>query len=220
MGSLMTRMIGEILMSRIKLNLKQLPVAEKLGKARTIVTALTGNASFPTPTPTLEAVTAALDALEAANAATQATRQEVKAKLSDQSFKEDVVDNVMNQLAAYVESVAGSNDRLIHSAGMDTKSGPSPSSLPGPPVGLIATIGDHDGEINLSWDKVVVAKSYVIEKSPDPPTPTSWAHLAVSLKASLTVNGLISNTRYWFRVAAVGTVGQSGWSDPATRIAP
>lgn len=82
-----------------------------------------------------------------------------------------------------------------------------------------ATEGDHEREIDLSWDTVKGAKSY-IERSPDPPTATSWMHETVSLKSTATVGGLVSGTRYWFRVAAVMSSGQSGWSDPATKIAP
>lgn len=53
-------------MSKIKLNLRNLPVQEKIAKARTIITSLTGNANFPTPTPTptLAIVTSATDGLE------------------------------------------------------------------------------------------------------------------------------------------------------------
>jgi fibronectin type III domain protein len=85
---------------------------------------------------------------------------------------------------------------------------------------LGATAGDHDGEIDLSWDTVDGAKSYVIEQSLDPPTVTSWGHAGVSTKSSAAINGLTSGTRYWFRVAAVNANGTSGWSDPATKIAP
>ena len=46
------------------------------------------------------------------------------------------------------------------------------------------------------------AKSYVIERSPDPPTATGWGHASVVLKSSATINGLTAGTRYWFRVAA------------------
>ncbi|HEV7473405.1 MAG TPA: fibronectin type III domain-containing protein [Pyrinomonadaceae bacterium] len=42
----------------------------------------------------------------------------------------------------------------------------------------------------------------------------------MSTKSSFTVTGLTPGTRYWFRVAAVGAGGQSGWSDPASKIAP
>jgi len=85
---------------------------------------------------------------------------------------------------------------------------------------LTPTAGDHDGEIDLSWDNVTGAKSYVIRQSPDPATPTTWAHAGVSTKSTFTAAGLNSGTRYWFRVAAVNNFGQSGWSDSATKIAP
>lgn len=60
----------------------------------------------------------------------------------------------------------------------------------------------------------------MIQKSPDPPTETSWAHAGVSTKSKATIADLDSGTRYWFRVAAVNANGQSGWSDPAMKIAP
>lgn len=209
-------------MGKIKLNLRNLPVQEKIAKARTIITSITGNPNFPTPTPTLAAATSATNGLETSAATVQTTKAKLKTDFSDQNEKEDFLDKIMTQLAAYVESVAGDDETMIHSAGMDTKSsakGPS-TSQPTLPAALTATAGDHDGEIDLSWDTVPKAKSYVVEKSADPPTETSWQHAGVSPKSRFTVTGITSGTRCWFRVAAVSTGGQSGWSDPAMKIAP
>jgi hypothetical protein len=104
---------------------------------------------------------------------------------------------------------------------MDTKTPKGPAaSEPTLPAALTPTAGDHDGEIDLSWDTVRQAKSYVIEVSPDPPTATSWKHSAVSTRSRVTITDLVPGTRYWFRVAAISTGGQSGWSDPAMKIAP
>jgi hypothetical protein len=207
-------------MPRIKLNFRQLSITEKIAKARQIVNALTGNAAFATPTPALPAITTAVDDLETASAETQAARQAAKTKTSAQNQKEDALDKVITQLSAYVESIAGDNEELIRSAGMDTRAAATASGTPGVPGALSATAGDHDSEVDLSWDPVTQARSYVIEQSADPPTPTSWAHAGVSTKSTTTIKNLTGGTRYWWRVAAVGTAGQSGWSDPATRIAP
>jgi hypothetical protein len=51
-------------------------------------------------------------------------------------------------------------------------------------------------------------------------TATIWRHAGVSTKSKFTIEGLRSGKRYWIRVAAINTAGQSGWSDPATKIAP
>ncbi|HEX8162016.1 MAG TPA: fibronectin type III domain-containing protein [Pyrinomonadaceae bacterium] len=40
------------------------------------------------------------------------------------------------------------------------------------------------------------------------------------VKSQATIEGLTSGKKYWFRVAAVGPNGQSGWSNPATKLAP
>ncbi|MFL6212480.1 MAG: fibronectin type III domain-containing protein [Blastocatellia bacterium] len=44
--------------------------------------------------------------------------------------------------------------------------------------------------------------------------------LAVVVTSSAVASGLTRGAKHWFRVAAVSSNGQSGWSDPATKIAP
>jgi hypothetical protein len=207
-------------MAKVKLNFRRLSVTEKIAKAQQIVTALTGNASFPNPNPPLATITAGANGLSGTYTTTQAAKQALKTAVADQSAKEDSLDQMISQIASYVESVAGADEALINSAGMDTKAAASAPSMPDTPTSLESTVGDHDGQLDLSWDPVSGAKSYVIQQSADPPTATSWTHNSTSTKSSTTVDGLTSGTRYWFRVSAVGAGGQSGWSDPATKIAP
>jgi fibronectin type III domain protein len=206
---------------KVKLNIARLSLAERIARCRQIITAMTGNPNFPTPNPPLATVTTALNDADAASSAAQAARQDAKAKTVTQNDKDDFASGLMNQLAAYVENIAGGDESIIRSAGMDTKAaGSAPTSIPDPPENLNTTAGDRDGEIDLSWEAVPGAKSYVIEQSADPPTDTSWGHASVSARSSQTMSGLKSGTRYWFRVAAVNGVGQSGWSDPSMKIAP
>jgi hypothetical protein len=208
-------------MPKVKLNISRISITEKNAKCRQIVAAMTGNPDFPNPHPPLATITAALDDSNNAFNAAQAARQEAKAKTSAQNDADDVVTGLMAQLAAHVESVAGGDEIKIRSAGMDTKAAATTTtSIPRPPANLSATAGDRDGEIDLSCEAVSGAKSYVIEQSPDPPTGNSWAHAGVSTRSSHTIDGLTSGTRYWFRVAAINGIGQSGWSDPAMKIAP
>ena len=105
-------------MPRVRLNLKNLTVTEKIAKDRQIVTAMTNNASFPTPNPPLTEVTTTLDELSQAFALVQAAKSEVTTRVVTQDNAGTKVDQVLTQLASYVESVAGRNDTLITSAGM------------------------------------------------------------------------------------------------------
>jgi hypothetical protein len=207
-------------MSKVRLNLRNLSTLEIIALARQIVKALTGNPEFPNPQPTLAVLDGGIGELETAYSNLQAARQEVATKLSIKDDKQAAILALLRQSAAFVESIAGDDETKILSAGMDVRSAASPSQPAGAPGNLSGSQSDHEGDIDLHWDTVKGAKSYEIQRSPDPPTPTSWEHAAVSVKSSATISGLTSGTRYWFRVRAVTSGGQSGWSDPATKIAP
>jgi hypothetical protein len=200
--------------------MKHLAAPDKVAKGRQIVAAMTNNEYFSNPHPSLSAVTASLATLEQTYTALQAVKADVKAKVSAHDDAEAKLDQIMTQLAAYVESIAGTDEKIITSAGLETKVARSAPSSLSPPHGLSATAGDHDGVIELSWKKVANTKSYTIQISPDPPVPESWVHAAIATVCSKTMESLTSGKRYWFRVAAIGTMGQSGWSEPATKIAP
>jgi hypothetical protein len=207
-------------MSKIKLNLNKLSIPDKIHKAEQIVLKMTGNPNFPAPSPALSAITTAAHELRTAYADSQAARQTQKEKTATQNTKEDILDELLTQEAAFVESVAGSDEEIILSAGMDMRaSGVPASSPPEQPQSLAPFAGDRDGEIDLTWERVAGAKSYIVEKSSDPQA-ASWQHAGVVTKAMFTAEGLTSGSRCWFRVAAVNNNGQSGWSDPAVKIAP
>jgi hypothetical protein len=207
-------------MPRIRLNLSRLSIPEKLDLAKQIHGALTGNASFPTPTPSLAALSAAADNLQTAHDEAMAARQESKNKTAVQNQREDELDDTLTRLAGYVSSVSGSNEALVTSAGMNFEQPKTPSGAAATPQSFAATTGDSDGEIDLSWNSVAGAQSYVVEQSLQAPPAASWTHVQTTTKSSHTVTGLTSGTRYYFRVAAVSPGGQSGWSDISTRIAP
>ncbi|HYY93693.1 MAG TPA: hypothetical protein VE713_04180 [Pyrinomonadaceae bacterium] len=151
-------------MSRIKFNLRHLSIPEKLARSQQIVAALTDNPNFSAPHPPLAQVTAAINELEAATNAAQAARQEAKARTAAQQAKEEALDKIMTQLVAHVESVAGDDPQLIMSAGLDVRAAATAAA----PPALTATVGDHDREIDLSWNTVRGARSYVVERRPDP----------------------------------------------------
>lgn len=208
-------------MAKVKLNFTRLTIPEKLQLVKQILTAMTGNPNFPTPQPTLAQVSAAADALETADSTAQTARAASKTATSERDQKMKALDLLVAQLAAHVESVSGDDETKILSAGMDVRATGSPGSdPPAQPQGVAATEGDHAGELDVQWDRIVNARSYVLESSTDPTNPALWKHAMVVTTSHATLEGLVSGQRYWVRVAAVNTNGQSGWSDPATKIAP
>ncbi|MBI3194933.1 MAG: fibronectin type III domain-containing protein [Ignavibacteriae bacterium] len=207
--------------SKVKLGLHRLSVPEKLTFTETILKSMTGNASFPDPQPPLAEIEDAAKFLKEAQADQEASYQIAQSKTSIRDDKEKILNDKLTSLAGYVERTSAGDDAIILSAGMEVKAAPSRLSALTIATNLSATMGDGEGEIDLSWDPVTGAKSYVIEMSLDPPTATSWSQVAVSTNSSKTVANLKSGTKYWFRVAAIGGNNlQGSASDPATKVAP
>lgn len=207
-------------MPRIKLSLRTMTIPEKIARCKQIVAALTGNSNFPTPHPPLAEITASINELGAANTAAQSARQEAKSRTAALNIKEAEHDQLMMKLVSYVDAVAGDDPALVTSIGLEMRDSPNPAQdVPPAPTGLTATDGDFTGEVDLAWDRVQGARSYVVQCSPDPPTDTSWAHAKIATRSQITVANLPSGTRHWFRVAAVGTRGQGSWSSPVMKMA-
>jgi len=207
-------------MPKVKLNLRNLTIPEKIARARQIVGAMTGNANFTTPHPTLAEVTTAADALETAANAAQAARLEARRLTGARDTQEDELVQLITQLGGYVESVAGGDEAKIMSAGLETRAAATPdNSAPAAPETLTATTGNQEGEIELSWDAVRGARSYVVERATDPQAGP-WTASGVAPRSSLLIEGLESGKRYHFRVAAVTLNGQSPWSNHAVKVAP
>ena len=134
--------------------------------------------------------------------------------------KSDTLDQLFSQCASYVESVAGPDESVISSAGMDPKAAGGAPTLPDAPTGLDVTIGDHEGDLDLSWDTVSNAKSYLIQQSADPNHAAGWTHAGTSTKSSTTIGR--PDQRHPPLVSCLRRPrhGPSGWGDPATKIAP
>lgn len=207
-------------MAKVKLDLATLTIPEKVALARKILTEMTGNADFATPSPPLADLTAKAAVLETRFNTAQQSRNTAQADTGAQNGAEHDLDAAVTAEGGYVEHESGGDEGKIRSTGMDVRADAAPVGALPAPVNLSATTGDHDGEIDLHWDKVKGAKSYTVQQCADPITPTGWAHAAVVTPTKATIEHLTSGTKYWFRVAAVGAAGQSAWSDPSTKFAP
>lgn len=86
---------------------------------------------------------------------------------------------------------------------------------------LSAAKGTSKGEINLQWDSVENAVSYIIEiANTSHSKDIKWKVLDIISESRYTVRSLRSNKDYYFRVAYVNVEGQSELSRKIIKKAP
>jgi len=110
------KLFKEPVMSRIKLNLRQ-AIPDKLQTGRHIIAAMTNNPNFATPHPPLADVTTSLTTLDEAYKAHQIAKSDARAKANVADDAEIQFDSQFRKLAAYVESIADTDETIIASAG-------------------------------------------------------------------------------------------------------
>lgn len=208
-------------MSTVKLDLRNFSIPEKVQKARQIVAAMTGNANFPgLPAATLTAVTNAALALETGYNEALAARNAAIAKTEAQRRLEDGLDALLTQLSADVQSRSGGDAVKIQSAAMEVRGDAAPMGELAQVTNLAVTMGDAAGELDAHWNPVRGTRSYRVETTTDPAAQANWTIADVVTKSSATVQNLVSGSKVWLRVAAVGASGTGPWSDPATHVVP
>jgi hypothetical protein len=206
-------------MSLIKLGLNRLSVADKIQFGRQIVQAMTANPNFPVPTPSLASLADESNTLETAHNEAKAARAAAKAKTTVQDDAAAELDWTLTQLAAYVEMASDGDKAKIESAGFSVRNVPTPIGELPPPTDVQVLPSDHAGTADVRWQPVRGARAYVIERTPEGPEP-HWTVIGNSTKKQATLNSMVSGTKYWFRVAAIGAAGQSAYSDPVPLFAP
>ncbi len=207
-------------MAKVRLGLQNLTPDQLVALANTIKTAMTGNANFTTPNPTLTAlgtlITTASTKLAAYNAAVTAA----STALSDRDTALTALRGGLTQEGAYVENITVGDRVKIESAGMSVRADAAPLGAPSQVLNLVLTAGDNDGTLDASWDSQR-GVSYEVQVSVDPVSGTSWTFKMSATKSAATLLGLTSGARMWARVRAVGADNATGpWSDPAVKTVP
>lgn len=207
-------------MAKVKLLLNRITVAEKVALGRLFVTRMTNNANFTNPKPTLADITALMDDLEAKAEAQDAAQAAAKLTTAQLDTAEAEADKKLSALASWAEGhVEGDRDKLV-SGGFAIQGEGGPVSV-GQVTGLESSPGDDAGEVDLIWNPMPGATGYELQTSSDPNNPALWQHKEVASKSKITLGGLPTGARCWFRVRALGTNNQKGpWSNPADKVVP
>src|SRR5207302_2019781 len=92
---------------------------------------------------------------------------------------------------------------------------PTPTPIPAAPSNLTATAASSS-QINLSWtDNSNNETGFKIERSPDGTTFTQVATVGASITTYANV-GLAASTKYYYRVRAYNSGGNSAYSNTAS----
>ena len=207
-------------MARVKSGVSSLPNAGLMQFLQNTITAATGNPYVPTPTPTLVSMQTLLDdgttkinAVDASEAHTTMLRTEREAHM-------DLIRLALTQFITYAEAACGFDAVKLQSLGLTLRSAGTPLQPCGTVMGLVATVGDNEAQMQCDWPRLPFAEAYEVQTSPDAITPTSWAHTATVIDPEVLVPDLTSGQKRWIRVRAINRLGNGPWSDPACRMIP
>ena len=180
----------------------------------TIVQALTGNAIYPTPTPSLAALGTALTTFT--HALSAAAEGGVPLTLAKNDARAALV-ALLRELASYVQLTCnGDMTKLLTSGFSAQKAARTPVGiLPAPTVTV--KLGGRSGDLAAKLAPLAGAAIYnwrvTTASSPAAPVLT-----AQTTAASNTFSGLTPGVVYQVSANAVGSAGASDWSDPATQM--
>jgi Fibronectin type III domain len=184
------------------------------------ITGMTGNANFPTPTPTAPDFLAALTAFQTAYSAAEVAKAAAKQAVSEKDEARAYLELMLTQRGNYVQIASNGNAPVILSANFPVRNAPTPVGELEVPIGLLLTLNGTPGVMHLSWSAVKAARSYVIQCSPADTMVREWSPFKMSTTTKLKIEGLTLGQVYAFRIAAIGgSTGQSDWSAEVIRMA-
>ena len=205
---------------KVKNPVPELLESQRIPAAQNIHDHITGNASFPTPSPTMLVFQGHIDAASAALIAAEAAITAARVAVQAKRLAMDVLNNDTVLLAAYVDNVADGDEEKILSSGFEVRAPKTPASLPSAPVMVEVFAGEFQGQLLARCQPVTSVRLYEYQTTLDPNTESSWVTRGSSSRSSMEVNGLTSGDYCWVRIRAVNTAGAGPWSSATGRTVP
>jgi hypothetical protein len=208
-------------MAKVKLSLNGLNPDALVAFANVVKTAMTGNANFTTPLPTLPAFGTLITTASTKIAAYNSALATAETALADRDAALTALRSGFSQLGDYVQNVAAGDKVKIESAGMAVRSAGAPTTMT-QVLELALSAGDSPGSVDAMWKPVPGARSYESQvNTVNPDVEANWSFKKSTSKSSDTYTGLTSGAKLWVRVRAIGTNDNAGaYSDPATKVVP
>jgi hypothetical protein len=197
----------------IKADVQRLTPDQLVGKAGYIVGAMTLNAAFPAPSPTLPVVTAAQQTLiKAIKDAESFSRVSIAAK----KVAAEALRELLSDLASYVNQTAGKDLNVALSSGFEQAKTPAPIEVKAP-ASLNAVTSETFGAADLHWSRVQGARMYNVYMTEGEVNDNSvWKVVATTTRTRKTVGGLKRSNYFSFMVTAMGANNESAASPTST----
>jgi hypothetical protein len=177
--------------------------------ADNVVTRMTGNAYYTSPSPALATVSVAITDLQ--NAET-ATLTRTKGAAATRNAKRALLVGLLQGLRQYVQSVVDANEEnapaMIQSAGLAVK-----KTATRKPRVFAALAGAISGTAKIVAPSAGHRVSYAWQYSSDGKT---WVDLAMTLQAKASLSGQTPGTVLQFRYRSATKTGEADWSAPVT----
>ena len=183
-----------------------------LKNTETIVTSMTNNTDYPTPSPALAVVTTAASAFSVALAGAADGGKE---KTAIKNAKRAELVSLLRQLAGYVAITCGDDMAKLLGSGFPVqKPTRTPVGVLPAPVTPVVSQGSRSGEAYASASPLHGAYTYNWRLALAS-APTVYVQTAQTTGARNTFSGLTPGQVYTVQLSAVGSAGPSDWSNAA-----
>ncbi|HRK28720.1 MAG TPA: hypothetical protein PK239_15710 [Chitinophagales bacterium] len=181
-----------------------------------VINALTGNAHYPTTSPTLAAITLLKEEFDTAKFKAADGGKTLTAIKNE---KRKALEQGLRLLGSYVEDHGNNNLPILESTGFVVYStdkkplppAPTPTDLQlfdGRTTGTVRAKVKAIGKNTLYELRYAVGETY----NPD----ARWVYLPTVTKSTQYITGLTHGTTIWVQIRSINTKGTSNWCDPAT----
>lgn len=209
--------VNKIHVSKIACNVRNLTIPVKIVKSTDLILKGTNNPLVPGNADEITDLTARQTALVAANNAYEAARTACKQALSARNDAAAAWLGSVYALAGATEAITGGNETAILSAGFDVVSPRTPPQPLYAPLNLRVETNGRPGVTKTSWEPLYGAKTYILQRCPDPIEEAKWTTIATPTRADCETDGCQPGKQSWFRAAGVNPKGQGPYSEPAPR---
>lgn len=208
-------------MARAKLGIDGKNPEELFAYSTTLINTIAqpaGAAIYATPEPSVADFNLTHNALGAGITLVASLKSQLAAAQENLPLLVDDHEDSIRARATYVDDTSGGDPSKIPLGGFAVAAAAQPIGPLPAPENVKAVMSTYTGAIKTSCNVVDGTKTYITECRVHL-SAAPFAQCAIGPRKN-TNAGLTSGTVYAFRMAALGTAGQSPWSDEAVCMAP